>query len=289
MGNHPDKKDKTTMKYLKTDSVFDVKGYHDLNGKIQRLFSVDSPKAIKSIEFGYLNAIHYLAPHKLALAGNVCSHATPPCIDNCLGWQSGQASMVKHESDLNAVRKSRIVKTRLFTYDRKAYLNQLAREITKLVAVAISKGLTLCVRLNGASDILWEGVRHESGLTLFDMFPAVQFVDYTKNPNRFKKALPANLHLTFSALPGNHHIARELLAQGHNVAVIFGDGLPKTWHGFVVIDGDQHDLRHLDVADQIAAYGDTSRGVVVGLSPKGSKAKRDRDSGFVVWSDQLAA
>jgi hypothetical protein len=51
---------------------------------------------------------------------------------------------------------------------------------------------------------------------------------------------------------------------------VFGNGLPATWHDYPVIDGDTHDLRHLD-----------PKGVVVGLSPKGNKAKHDR-SGFVV-------
>jgi hypothetical protein len=37
-----------------------------------------------------------------------------------------------------------------------------------------------------------------------------------------------------------------------------------------VIDGDEHDLRHLD-----------GRGVVIGLSPKGPRAKHDK-SGFVI-------
>jgi hypothetical protein len=31
-----------------------------------KIFSFDSAKAIKAIEFGYYNAIHYLAPHSLS-------------------------------------------------------------------------------------------------------------------------------------------------------------------------------------------------------------------------------
>jgi hypothetical protein len=46
--------------------------------------------------------------------------------------------------------------------------------------------------------------------------------------------------------------------------------MPETWNGYRVINGDEHDLRHLD-----------PKGVVVGLSPKGHKAKRST-SGFVV-------
>ncbi len=47
-------------------------------------------------------------------------------------------------------------------------------------------------------------------------------------------------------------------------------------HGYPVINGDESDLRQLDPR---AAIG--SPGFVVGLSPKGGKAKRDT-SGFVV-------
>ena len=48
------------------------------------------------------------------------------------------------------------------------------------------------------------------------------------------------------------------------------NGLPKTYLGFRVINGDSHDLRFLD-----------PKGVIVGLSPKGNKAKKDT-SGFVI-------
>ena len=48
-----------------------------------RIFSTDSPKAIKADAFGYLNAIHYLAPHDLS-GVNLCSHASETCIMLCL-------------------------------------------------------------------------------------------------------------------------------------------------------------------------------------------------------------
>ena len=68
-----------------------------------------------------------------------------------------------------------------------------------------------------------------------------------------------------------------VLASGRNVAVIFKGGLPAAWRGYRVIDGDLHDLRHLD-----------PKGVVVGLSPKGAKAKRSQ-SGFIVRDQGRAA
>jgi len=105
---------------------------------------------------------------------------------------------------------------------------------------------------------------------IFTAFPMVQFVDYTKNHLRFNRPLPANYHLTFSLSETNEQHALDLLSRGHNVAIVFGCERPATWHGYRVIDGDEHDLRHLD-----------PRNVVVGLTPKGSKAKRDT-SGFVV-------
>jgi hypothetical protein len=51
---------------------------------------------------------------------------------------------------------------------------------------------------------------------------------------------------------------------------VFAGTMPEAWNGFRVINGDEHDLRHLD-----------PKGVVVGLTPKGNKARHDM-SGFVV-------
>jgi hypothetical protein len=53
------------------------------------------------------------------------------------------------------------------------------------------------------------------------------------------------------------------------VAVVC-DSLPASYWGFDGIDGDLHDLRHLD-----------PRGGIVGLVPKGAKAKKSQD-GFVI-------
>lgn len=160
----------------------------------------------------------------------------------------------------------------------------------KPVRTARRKRMKLAVRPNGSTDIAYEGLRifvddvfaaelsRVSGLvvkpglhTIFSAFPSIQFVDYTKNPRRFDRVLLRNYDLTFSRSETNEAQALALLARGHNVAVVFGSGLPGTWRGYRVIDGDQHDLRFLD----------PRCGVVVGLSPKGLKAKRDT-SGFVI-------
>lgn len=254
-----------------------------------RIFSLDSAKAIKAQGYGYLNAIMYMAPHSMGGVGNLCPHASPQCIAACLGWFSGQASMVKHDSDLNSVRLSRMAKAKAFMHDRVAFMRRVAVAIGEANTKAARLHLALCVRLNGSADIAFEGVAvdidaatakalSKHGFTvaigryrnMMEVFPAIQFVDYTKNPFRMKRTLPANYHLTFSRAENNEAESVAVLQNGGNVAVVFGEGLPATWNGFPVIDGDKHDLRHLDPT-----------GCVVGLSPKGRKAQRDL-SGFVV-------
>lgn len=258
-----------------------------------RLFSTDSAKAAKASGFGYLNAIHYMAPHTLGGHGNLCSHASPQCIALCLGHYSGQAAMVSDlELDTNPTRESRKLKAKLFMTERADYMNRLARDIIKLDAQATREGLALCVRLNGSTDISYERIRFNldaktikslekagllgrltylSQVTLLELFHWVQFVDYTKNPNRLGKA-PSNLDLTLSYSGNNSQACVDALLAGHNVAMVFhGNCIPDSFAGFPVINGDLHDLRHLD----------DKGGFIVGLLPKGRKAKRDT-SGFVV-------
>jgi hypothetical protein len=84
--------------------------------------------------------------------------------------------------------------------------------------------------------------------------------------------LPANYHLTFSRSESNEADCIKLLDRGVNVAAVF-QTVPASWQGFNVIDGDKHDLRQLDPRGPI--------GTVIGLLPKGRKAKQDT-SGFMV-------
>ena len=238
-----------------------------------RIFSLDSPKAIKARGFGYLNAIHYMAPADMAGVGNLCPKATPSCKALCLGWFSGQAGMVANDFDLNSVRRSRIDKARRFMTHRLDYMADVVKSVETAANTARKLGLMLCVRMNGSTDISWEGIPCTRGgknyPNLMLAFPDIQFVDYTKIAARLSRNLPSNYHLTLSRTEDNTSDAIRLVRAGGNAAVVF-DRLPDTWHGLRVIDGDQHDLRHLD-----------PRGVFVGLTPKGRKAKRDT-SGFVV-------
>lgn len=266
---------------------------------VTTLFSATSAKAIKAQAQGYRNAILYMAPAEFANVGNLCPHASPACRAACLGLYSGRASTVKSDAlnHANSVRLSRADKAQHFMRNRAAFMRQVILSIGWNYAKATREGQTLCVRLNGSTDIAFEGVRisvSESdarqlkryGLdvvpgifaNVFAVFPSIQFVDYTKNPQRMTRLLPPNYHLTFSRSETNETDALRVLASGKNIAVVF-DALPSTYLGARVINGDETDLRHLD--PNARATSEFGLGYVVGLLPKGPKAKRDQ-SGFVV-------
>ncbi len=182
--------------------------------------------------------------------------------------------MVAHDADLNNVRKSRIDKAIRFMTDRKAYMVDVVRSIELAQAKARRMRLRLCVRLNGSSDIAWEGIacirNGKRYRNLMQAFPKIQFVDYTKISARLERNLPANYNLTLSRTEKNDSDVVRIVSSGHGNAAVVFQTLPDTFLGIPVINGDEHDLRHLD-----------PKGVIVGLLPKGRKAKRDT-SGFVV-------
>jgi hypothetical protein len=106
-----------------------------------------------------------------------------------------------------------------------------------------------------------------------ELFPKIDFYDYTKNPRRVGQ-IAENYWTTFSRSETNETDCLELLSTANNVAVVFADSqlpytgnrssiqrLPKTWNGFQVIDGDTTDLRFLDVRGR-------KHGRVVGLRLK---------------------
>ena len=196
-----------------------------------RFFSLDSPKAVKAMGYGYLNAINYMAPASTAGVGNLCPHASAGCLALCLGWYSGQAGMLSNaelETGTNAVRASRQRKARLFMQDRPAFLRDMVAGIHAAQRRAERLGLRLCVRLNGATDIAWEGIRvptfegafaeHDGWRNVFARFPDVQFVDYTKSVKRAlahaNHMLPANYHLTFSRSETNEADCVQVLHGG---------------------------------------------------------------------------
>ena len=249
-------------------------------------------KTSKSEEYNYYTPILHLAPYKLS-GYNVCPNASDGCIKACLNT-AGRGGIIKKGETTNVIQTARINRTKHYYQDREGFLNQLAKEIRLAKNRAENKGLKLAVRLNGTSDIRWEKdmiqVSHEDFIkyypdnkaleeffnkygslkaygSIFNLFPDVQFYDYTKHPNR--KNIPVNYHLTFSRAEDNDEDIKQALKNGLNIAVVFEKYLPETFLGLPVIDGDKNDLRFLDPVNSI-----------VGLVAKG-KAKKD-ETGFVV-------
>lgn len=243
--------------------------------KRKPLLSTNNKKTMKGEALGYLTYILYMSPFKANSQGkNVCSHASAGCVASCLVG-SGNGGMFE------GVKKGRIAKTEYFLSSRIEFLNQIKTEIAKAIVKNKDKAI-VTIRLNGTSDIPFENLRvFEGNKNIFEVYPDIQFYDYTKNYTRFDKVLPPNYHLTFSKSEINTDKAFELLAKGVNVAMVFTK-LVHTYKGYEVVNGDETDLRFLD-----------KKGTIVGLkyksmTSKGANNKLGIESGFVVNTNNVS-
>ena len=226
-----------------------------------KLLSTANPKIQKGTEYGYLSFILHLAPSDVS-GHNVCPKATKGCISACLNL-AGRGGMFRKGETTNVIQKARVRKTRYFFEDRDGFMKDLYHDIRKAIKFAEKQGLTPVFRLNGTSDLSWE--KYEvgtTGLNIFQLFPTVQFYDYTAVLGRKVKHL-FNYHLTFSRKESNDKDCQQALLDGMNVATVF-DEIPKG-----MFCADDTDLRFLD--PQVG---------VIGLKAKGP-AKKDY-SGFVI-------
>ena len=228
-----------------------------------KLLTTSNSKIEKSKKLGYITYGMHLSPADKS-GYNVCPNASEGCRDACLDT-AGMGSF-------SNVQKARIEKTLFFFRERKAFLDQLWKEVNSAIKSAARKDMIPCFRLNLTSDLPFHVIKR-NGETILEAFPDVQFYDYTPDPKRFTQflegLLPNNYHLTFSRKEDKQALCDSVLASGGNVATVFRNILPSKWKGFDVVDGDDTDLRFLD-----------PKNVIVGLVEKG-KAKKD-DSGFVV-------
>jgi hypothetical protein len=225
-----------------------------------KLLGVNSDaKTSKGTKYGYLTGILYLAPADES-GFEVCVGRSPGCTEGCL-YTAGHGSF-------SSVKEARIRKTQWLFHDRKSFLEALRKDVIALVTKAEKQGLIPCIRLNGTSDLGWEGIARD----LIKEFSTVQWYDYTKIQSRMMRylqgKLPSNYHLTFSKSENNWDKCLDVLNNGGNIAAVF-DKVPDTYLGYQVIDGDKSDLRFLD-----------PKNVIVGLKAKG-KARKDT-SGFVI-------
>ena len=237
-----------------------------------KLLSVGNPKTLKGEVQGYNTYILHLAPAEES-GYNTCPKATDGCKFGCLN-KAGRGGMFKKGETTNVIQQARIRKTKYFFENRDAFMADLVADIKLAIKQSLNKGLIPVIRLNGTSDLSFEKyLVPGTMMNLFQYFPLIQFYDYTKVLGR-KVSLYPNYHLTFSAADGNDDDVTKAIQQGYNIAVVFGtkkgQPLPETYLGLPVVNGDESDLRFLDV-----------KNVVVGLYAKG-KAKKDT-FGFVKY------
>jgi len=237
--------------------------------RVSKLLTENNHKTIKGEKLGIKTLIMYLSPYKDNSKGkNLCPKASEGCSKACL-FNSGNARFFH-------VQAGRRNKTEWFLSDRNSFVAALVTEIESAIK-KYSKDWIINIRLNGTSDIVWENIKH-NGVTIFELFPTIQFYDYTKISSRFKKTLPSNYHLTFSRSESNESEAIALLKKGFNVAWVFNK-LPTEHKGFKVINGDESDNR---IGDE--------KNVIVGLRYKNATGANGaalnlhaKTSGFVTF------
>jgi hypothetical protein len=230
-----------------------------------KLLSTGNPKLLKGEKQGYMSFVLHLAPADLS-GKEVCPKRTAGCTAACLNT-AGRGGMFKKGESTNAIQQARIRKTKMFFEQRDAFMTQLVKDVQLGIKQAAKKNMIPVFRLNGTSDLSWEKYEVADGKNIFQLFPDIQFYDYTKVLGR-KTGDIKNYHLTFSNADGNINDVMAAKQAGLNIAVVFNK-LPEKYIGRPVINGDDTDLRFLD-----------PKGVIVGLKAKG-KAKKDT-SGFVV-------
>ena len=227
-------------------------------------------KTIKGDGDEYLTGILYMTPYKVMVDNkwyNSCSMAVlAGCIEGCLNT-AGRGAM-------NCVQAARQRKAEWFYRDRDGFMLQLMQDVAKFQTYCNKRGIQPVIRLNGTTDIRWELIKYDDGSTIFDLFPRVQWYDYTKIANRNTDHID-NYHLTWSysnASPKYAAMMQTALDRVMNVATVFRKAFDyaNPWMGLPVVNGDADDLRILD----------PQGGHIVALYAKG-KAKKDT-SGFVV-------
>ena len=161
------------------------------------------------------------------------------CIKTCLAFK-GMAKVYP------SILKSRKAKSKYFLEDNEKFIKQVIKEIKLQIKRADKKSKKTVVRLNGFTDIDF------SKYGIFELFPNVQFYDYSADYKKVLNNKYKNLHYTFSYKGNNLNECRILLKKGINIAVI---DIPENQfiNSYDVnhINGDKHDFRFLDQTNSI--------------------------------------
>lgn len=188
----------------------------------------------------------YLAPADLS-GYNVCPMSAH-CKENCLNM-SGKTLINEYqaktkESGVNPTVASRILKTRLFFENREVFMRLMIHEILKEQKKAIARGHSFSVRLNCTSDIN-PVLFCVDGRNILELFPNIQFYDYTKVPSHIKVAEKySNYDLTLSY--DGYNMEWIKANPSYRFAFVYNGVMPSEFEGRNVIDGDEYDMRYKD-------------------------------------------
>ena len=242
--------------------------YNEFQNEMNRLANIKwkgYDKTIKEVGVSYLGAVAQSAKlrhslyHKVSTYGiylasadlsgfNVCPNSEY-CKDNCLNG-SGH-NMVDRLSKKGTIDRSRTIKTRLLFANKEVFMRIMIHEIEKERKKAENNGTFFSIRLNCTSDINPIAFTL-NGKNILEIFPDIQFYDYTKVLNRIALAKKySNYDITWSidGSEKNREIGLELLKNGGRVAVVYGENdMPKTWYGYECCNGDETDYRPSDIA-----------------------------------------
>jgi len=226
----------------------------------------------KAYKYDELTYSLYLAPAKSS-GYEVCPMRSEECTLLCLN-ESGMNKMTqKLKGDV--INESRIKKTKLFFEHREFFVNWLIDEIYSAKKRADKLGYKFSIRLNNTSDITPESfyVTYKGEVrNILQIFPHIQFYDYTKVPKRSELIKKYNNYdLTFSFSGNNFQDCISMLNNDVRVAVVFKKDLPEKFWGRKVIDGDEYDMRYYD-----------EKNVIVGLKYKSVRNQLKDDYSFVV-------
>ena len=189
----------------------------------------------------------YLAPANMADPNRSVCPVSATCREFCLnGSGRNKGDVIAHGIEHSKINQSRIKKTMFWWEKREMFMELLILEILRNKLIAESKGMAFSVRLNGTSDLNPEDFVYR-GKNILELFPDVQFYDYTKVPSRFYliDKYP-NYDLTFSFNGYNWKQCEAFLNRGGKVAVVFDCNLPTTYKGWNVVSGNEYDMRYLD-------------------------------------------
>lgn len=217
-----------------------------------------STKLTLSYKNGYETYGIYLAPATMARDKkhpqlNVCPNSKN-CRDVCLqGSGINKCDTLYRGVKLSKTNIARRKKTHLFFDNRNEFMELLIHELKRYNRHANNNNMGFAVRLNCTSDLSPLAFKY-NGKNILELFPHIQFYDYTKVRNRIKliKEYP-NYDITFSFDGENWDFCEEFLNMGGKVAVVFdikdSNGkqiLPKYYKGYKVIDANNDDMRFLN-------------------------------------------